>query len=89
MMDNINNYDQNLHSELLESFANFLQSYSKLLDVAEKYQQNVTFAKLIDNTDISAQKYILTDQLVNTLTNMVPYFMQFHQLEDSLESLTK
>lgn len=89
MMDNNNNYDQNLHSELLESFANFLQSYSKLLDVAEKYQQNVTFAKLIDNTDISAQKYILTDQLVNTLTNMVPYFMQFHQLEDSLESLTK
>jgi PhoPQ-activated pathogenicity-related protein len=89
MMDNNNNYDQNLHSELLESFANFLQSYSKLLDVAEKYQQNVTFAKLIDNTDVSVQKYILTDQLVNTLTNMVPYFMQFHQLEDSLESLTK
>lgn len=88
-MQNMNNYDAQLQTELLDSFTGFLQSYSKLLDAAEKYEQNVKFAKLIDNTPTSIEMDTYTERLVNLLTNMVPFFVEFSYLEDTLEQLSK
>jgi len=81
------NIDKIIHKELLENFTNFLSTFSPLLDSAEKYQQNITSLKLIEDCEINNEKSEILTELCNTLTDMVPMFIKFSILEDKLDKL--
>ena len=79
--------DRSIYKDLLENFTDFLQAFSKLLDTAETYQQNILCLKLLEDCKSNSDKNIILTELSNTLTSMVPYFLQFSILEDKLDKL--
>ncbi len=75
--------DVELHRELLESFNDFLSKHSVLVDVAEKYYQNVVVKSLFDENE--KQKVVVAEQLIQTLVDFVPEFLHIAILESKLE----
>jgi len=75
--------DVELHRELLESFNDFLCKHSILVDVAEKYYQNVVVKSLFDDNE--KQKIVVAEQLIQTLVDFVPEFLHIAILESKLE----
>lgn len=75
--------DIELHRELLESFNDFLCKHSTLVDVAEKYYQNVKAKSLLDNDQ--KEKVVVVEQLIQTLVDFVPDFLYISILESKLE----
>lgn len=79
-----NDLDDKIYTELQISFTDFIKSYSILLENVENFYQTKTAERLFDDTDDFNSKYEATSELVDTLSNMVPYFMKIAALEDKL-----
>ena len=75
--------DVELHRELLECFNEFLCKHTALVDVAEKYYQNVKAKSLLDNEQ--KEKVFAAEQLIQTLVDFVPDFLYISVLESKLE----
>lgn len=75
--------DIELHRELLESFNDFLCKHSVLVDVAEKYYQNVKVKSLFDDNE--KEKVAVAEKLIQTLVDFVPNFFYISILESKLE----
>lgn len=79
-----NDLDDKIYTELQISFTDFIKSYSILLENVENFYQTKTAERLFDDTDDFNSKYEATSELVDTLSNMVPYFMKIAALENKL-----
>ena len=79
-----NDLDDKIYTELQISFTDFIKSYSILLENVENFYQTKSAERLFDDTDDFNSKYEATSELVDTLSNMVPYFMKIAALEDKL-----
>lgn len=79
--------DKQVHSELLYNFAEFVKSFSPLLDSAEKYNQLISSIKLIDSDNSSIEKLEIIQEICQVLTEMVPLFIRFSILESKLENI--
>jgi hypothetical protein len=79
-----NDLDDKIYTELQISFTDFIKSYSVLLENVENLHQTKTAERLFDDTDDFNAKYSATSELVDTLSNMVPYLMKIAALEDKL-----
>jgi hypothetical protein len=79
-----NDLDDKIYTDLQISFTDFIKSYSILLENVENFYQTKTAERLFDDTDDFNFKYEATSELVDTLSNMVPYFMKIAALENKL-----
>jgi len=79
-----NDLDDKIYTDLQISFTDFIKSYSILLENVENFYQTKTAERLFDDTDEFNDKYAATSELVDTLSNMVPYFMKIAALENKL-----
>ena len=79
-----NDLDDKIYTELQISFTDFIKSYSILLENVENFYQTKTAERLFDDTDDFNSKYEATSELVDTLSNLVPYFMKIAALENKL-----
>lgn len=79
--------DKQIHYQMLSNFTNFIQNFSPLLDSAEKYSQVISSMKLLESNDIVDSKCEIIENICQTLSQMVPLFVQFSILEDKLEKL--
>ena len=76
--------DDKIYTDLQISFTNFLKTYSVLLENVESFYQTKSAERLFDDSDEFNEKYQATSELVDTLSNMVPYFVKIASLEDKL-----
>ena len=81
--------DKVLHQELLESFIKFIEYFSPVLSKAEEFKLHVVSENLIDSADDTKDKLETVNEITETLSSLVPYFIKFAQLEHKLEQFYK
>lgn len=77
--------DKDIHHQLLKSYIIFIEAFSPVLSKVEEYQINVSSENIINPSDSNKNKLETINKLHNLLTDMVPKFMEFAQLEYELE----
>ena len=79
--------DKNQHSDMLKKFTEFISNYTPLLDSIEKYYQNLSSVKLLDNDNTNNLKIEILEELTNVMTKFIPMFLEFSILENKLDKL--
>jgi hypothetical protein len=79
--------DKNQHSDMLKKFTEFICNYTPLLDSIEKYYQNLSSIKLLENDNTNNLKIEILEELTNVMTKFIPMFLEFSILENKLDKL--
>jgi precorrin-6B methylase 1 len=80
--------DDELHSQFLFNFTQFIENFSPALDTAQQYQNNIHAEKIVTE-NLSPEKEKIVDEIVETLKSMIPLFLNVTVLENKLEKLNK
>jgi hypothetical protein len=80
--------DDELHSQFLYKFTQFIENFSPALDIAQQYQNNIHAEKIVTE-NLSPEKGKIIDEIVETLKSMIPLFINVTVLENKLEKLNK
>lgn len=88
-MDKIfgNDLDLILSDNLNKAYLKFVESFTPVLDEAEKYEQNLTAMKLIADGDEISDKEQIVKEMVVTLTSFIPLMIKFTKLQDEMKEI--
>ena len=88
-MDKIfgNDLDLILSDNLNKAYLKFVESFTPVLDEAEKYEQNLTAMKLIADGDEISDKEQIVKVMVVTLTSFIPLMIKFTKLQDEMKEI--
>lgn len=88
-MDKIfgNDLDLILSDNLNKAYLKFVESFTPVLDEAEKYEQNLTAMKLIADGDEISDKEQIVKEMVVTLTSFIPLMVKFTKLQDEMKEI--
>jgi hypothetical protein len=81
--------DTDIHLEMLNSFTNFIEHFSPLLDKTEIYHKHIVAENLINPSKDNSEKLEIINDTIETLETMIPIFFKFAKLEDKLEKFYK
>jgi len=77
--------DSDIHFQMLNSFTQFIEHFSPVLDKAEIYHKHIVAENLINPNDFNKEKLEIINDTIETLETMIPIFFKFAKLEDKLE----
>ena len=77
--------DSDIHFDMLNSFTQFIEHFSPVLDKAETYHKHIVAENLINPCEINKEKLEIINDTIETLQTMIPIFFKFAKLEDKLE----
>jgi hypothetical protein len=77
--------DSDIHFQMLNSFTQFIEHFSPVLDKAEMYHKHIVAENLIDPNKCNQEKLEIINDTIETLETMIPIFFKFAKLEDKLE----
>ena len=81
--------DTDIHFDMLNSFTQFIEHFSPVLDKAETYHKHIFSENLINPSLDNIEKLEIINEAIETLETMIPIFFKFAKLEDKLEKFYK
>jgi hypothetical protein len=79
--------DLALSDNLNKAYLKFVESFTPVLDEAEKYEQNITAMKLFADVDDLSVKEEIVKEMVITLTSFIPLMVKFTSLQDHMKEI--
>ena len=79
--------DLALSDNLNKAYLKFVESFTPVLDEAEKYEQNITAMKLFADVDDISDKEEIVKEMVATLTSFIPLMIKFTNLHDHMKEI--
>lgn len=73
------------YDKLTDAYIDFIKAYSPLLDEAEKINQDLMASKCFLGEKATENQEYVINNIVDTLTSMVPLFIKFSSLMDQLK----
>ena len=79
--------DLAMSENLNKAYLKFVESFTPVLDEAEKYEQNITAMKLFGDDEESTQREQIFREMAATLTSFIPLMIKFTSLQDKMKEL--
>jgi hypothetical protein len=79
--------DLALSENLNKAYLKFVESFTPVLDEAEKYEQNIIAMKLFADGEEMSNKEQIVKEMVMTLTSFIPLMIKFTSLQDQMKDI--